>query len=318
LFSGTAGLSKAFAEAGFLVFSDFDIDRGHRFDLTSAVVQKEILRAIRQGFFWYVHLGTPCSVWSRARHNIVNQARARHKENIGVELALFSAVVAHTCEQHAVFWSIENPRNSRLWDFDPIAELNALDSTVMVETVHCAYQTSPFHLKPTKILTNFRSLESLSASCPGGHTHRVLEGQERFLDSQGVWRSRCRTSGAGAYPPRLCQAWAHAAGFAAPATARGEGLHPFDSVLTERIQNGLAVRSTVKKHVKAGCVARQVHAPSDVGFDTPADGCERQMRFDYLRPYIVFGQDTNLEVERKKAAKRSAGKLGRWPQVARL
>jgi hypothetical protein len=42
------------------------------------------------------------------------------------------------------------------------------------------------------------------------------------------------------------------------------------------------------------------------------------MRFDYLRPYIVFGQDTNLEVERKKAAKRSAGKLGRWPQVARL
>eukprot|EP00959_Pyramimonas_sp_CCMP1952_P063139 1319538-Pyramimonas_sp.AAC.1 len=96
-----------------------DIKDGAHYDLLDPKVQNIILEDIRKGRFWYVHPGTPCCVWSRARHGIANYEKAACKERVGVALALFSCRVAYECSRNGVFWSIENPRSSRLWDFDP-------------------------------------------------------------------------------------------------------------------------------------------------------------------------------------------------------
>ena len=236
-----------------------------------------------------------------------------------MELALFSAMVAFTCEEHSVFWSIENPRNSRLWDFDPISELRTLDSTIEVLTVHCSFMSGPFYLKPTRILTNLCALSYLESGCSQDHVHTVLEGRESFVASDGVRRSRNRTAGAGAYPARLCQAWALAARLAAPPLARGLERPALDTVLLSRISHGSADRSTGASRRSSSRFARRTQSTSDLWPGAAGDeSCGLQKRYDHLRPFIVFGQDSNLEVERKRAAKRGRGKLGRWPSVARL
>eukprot|EP00959_Pyramimonas_sp_CCMP1952_P410936 8611657-Pyramimonas_sp.AAC.1 len=101
-------------------------------------------------------MGTPCCVWSRARHNMQYHDEARQKERIGVALALSSCRVAYECSRSGVFWSIENPRSSRLWDFDPVRELAGLPDIFRVLFVRCSNGAS--HLKPTALLANFFAL----------------------------------------------------------------------------------------------------------------------------------------------------------------
>ena len=68
-------------------------------------------------------MGTPCTVWSRARHNIKNLRKAQIKEQPSVATALFTCRVARECLKHNVKFSSENPQTSRLWEFAPIADL---------------------------------------------------------------------------------------------------------------------------------------------------------------------------------------------------
>ncbi|CAE8600432.1 unnamed protein product, partial [Polarella glacialis] len=91
LFSGSGVLTTAFKQAGCNVLPACEILNGVQFDLTRHSTQEALLRLLRTGRVWYVHMGTPCTVWSRARHGLTNMARARAKETVGVELALFSA-----------------------------------------------------------------------------------------------------------------------------------------------------------------------------------------------------------------------------------
>ncbi|CAE8674891.1 unnamed protein product [Polarella glacialis] len=94
LFSGSGVLTTAFKQAGCNVLPACEILNGVQFDLTRHSAQEALLRLLRTGRVWYVHMGTPCTVWSRARHGLTNMARARAKETVGVELALFSVAVA--------------------------------------------------------------------------------------------------------------------------------------------------------------------------------------------------------------------------------
>eukprot|EP00973_Karenia_brevis_P000823 114187-Karenia_brevis.AAC.1 len=91
LFSGVGGLSAAFRRKGVRVFPGFEILDRPCMDLTRPPVQALILDLIASGAVWYVPMGTPCTVWSSARHNITNEKRARYKERVGVSLALFTA-----------------------------------------------------------------------------------------------------------------------------------------------------------------------------------------------------------------------------------
>ena len=93
LFSGCESLTLALRSAGLSCFEGVELKKGEHFDLCRPELQALVLQLIREGFLYYVHLGTPCTIWSRARRGIRNWARAEQKERIGLQLALFFARV---------------------------------------------------------------------------------------------------------------------------------------------------------------------------------------------------------------------------------
>lgn len=192
---------------------------GSWFDLTRRSTQDALLNLIRQGSIWYTHFGTPCSVFSRARHNIRNIERSRHKEMIGIELALFTVTACRALTRLQNYWSIENPSSSRLFEFAPVARLLALPHVRFVNFDSCACGTA--YNKPTSLLTNLTSFQTLARKCPGGHKHLQLRGSEQVTRADGTTTWRTRTSAAGAYAPALCSAWANALHGAAPPGALG-------------------------------------------------------------------------------------------------
>ncbi|CAE8638853.1 unnamed protein product, partial [Polarella glacialis] len=198
LFSGSGVLTTAFKQAGCNVLPACEILNGVQFDLTRHSTQEAMLRLLRTGRVWYVHMGTPCTVWSRARHGLTNMARARAKETVGVELALFSVAVARLASSLNIWWSIENPRSSRLWNFHPVSELLQLPHTHWFHWDMCMYD-SP-NKKPTATMTNCPSLAGLARACQGGHKHVVLRGTERVRLPDGLTVTRNKTAGAGVYP----------------------------------------------------------------------------------------------------------------------
>ena len=50
----------------------FDISSGKLYNLLDSGVQKFVMGMLSAGLVWWVHLATPCTAWSRARHNIKN------------------------------------------------------------------------------------------------------------------------------------------------------------------------------------------------------------------------------------------------------
>ena len=148
-----------------------DIKDGREFDLSRRSTQEFILGRAREGRLVYVHLGTPCQIWSIARRGIRNHVRARARERLGVEFAL-SASLCHILSRRGCYWSVENPRTSRLWNFDPIARLRGLANVVEVNFDMSMYGTA--YRKPIRILTNLEALQSLGDQPRIRHKHSVL------------------------------------------------------------------------------------------------------------------------------------------------
>ena len=218
LFSGTANLTKAVSQSTLRVLPDVEKAKGRQFDLLNPRTQNFLLSLVKTGVLWCVHLGTPCTVWSQARHNIRDYVKARHKETVGVALALFSARMIRACLRHHVFVSMENPQTSRLWQFGPIRDLFKIRGMFFLTLHMCAYN-QPYK-KPTSILTNIPGLRALQKRCSGGHVHWHLRGSER-VDIGGKPLARNRTTGAGAYPESLCRLWAQLLQAHAPRSAVG-------------------------------------------------------------------------------------------------
>ena len=205
MFSGTARLSKAMSEAGLPCLEDIEVGKGPTFNMLRKTSQKAVLRLISLGLILYCHFGTPCTVFSRARHNIKNWRKARQKELEGVTLALFTARCVRALVRRGCFFSIENPVTSTLWHFEPIRSIFKLQNVIFVRWHMCEYGAG--YKKGTGLLTNVSALSGLHRSCQGGHSHQQLRGTERVIEN-GKWVSRNRTRGAGAYPTELCNLWA--------------------------------------------------------------------------------------------------------------
>ena len=218
IFSGTIRLSAAMAATGLNILPDIEIAKGKNFDVMRPSCQRTLLRWLKEGRVWYVHFGTPCCVWSRARHNIRDWRRARQKETLGVGLALFTARALRLCLALNIKFSVENPQNSRLWEFGPINDILAHKSVYLMTTHMCAWGMN--YKKPTSIMTNFEALLQLQARCKGGHVHEQLRGSQTVeIDGKRVTRNR--TAAAGAYPWLLCEAWARVVKQEAPDSGCG-------------------------------------------------------------------------------------------------
>ena len=213
------GSRKHLLDMGSGCYQTWRFYKGRQFDMLRPSSQKIILDTIKDGKVWAVHFGTPCTVWSRARHNLRNLRRARQKEAVGVALALFTARAIRLCIACNIFFTLENPQTSRLWEFGPIHDLFRNPKTHFFVLHMCGWG-APYK-KPTGILTNMTALERLVRKCTRDHEHVALRGTERVV-LDGQLRTRNRTAGAGAYPPALCDAWAQILKAQSPPEGRGQ------------------------------------------------------------------------------------------------
>ena len=268
LFAGTAGLTAHVAEQGLKVFHPIDISYGSLYDVSRISTQKVLLSWLVSYSIWYIHMGTPCTIWSIARNNIRNFSKAAARERLGVQLALFTARLARRALAQGTFFSIENPWSSRLWRFPPIQELIADPRCVFVVFDCCTYG-SP-HKKPTAILINLRALHKLAQRCNGGHQHLSLRGSWRVF-RRGRWVLEKKITSVGAYSECLCKAWASIVKQASPSGAGGDGAEQAQLFLqqlreAERWQNvaevgpSTAVSDTlpVDRHEAEQCIASGV------------------------------------------------------------
>lgn len=163
LFAGTGRLSSCLRDENVGVLDPIELKKGPVFDMRRRSSKQTILAWIRSGRISVVHLGTPCTVFSRARHFIRHIPRAREKERIGLELALFSAEVIALCNRYKVQWSLENPRHSRLFEVPILADLLQQPFVHVVDMDFCMYG-EPYK-KPTRIFTTMEEMLELAKRC---------------------------------------------------------------------------------------------------------------------------------------------------------
>ena len=171
-------------------------------DLTNSDQQDQLCAALRSLRVEFVHVGTPCASFSRARkfdggppplrtsRHVLGRPNLspadRRKLEQGNVLADFTARVASQVRHDRGYFSIENPRKSLLWLHPAMKALRKLPGVIMVPFDMCTYG-APWQ-KPTALLTNFPHLRALRSLCPRTreHLHRPLKGR--------VWDKRLRLS----------------------------------------------------------------------------------------------------------------------------
>ena len=139
IFSGTGRLTRAIEESGVSILEPLDYILGPHADLRGRSTQKLVLDWIKKGKIGFVHVGTPCTIWSQARHNVKESHATRCKEEIGVELALFSAEVIRTCNRCQVGCALEDLSRSKLFKFDPVVHAIASGDNDVVDFDMCQY-----------------------------------------------------------------------------------------------------------------------------------------------------------------------------------
>lgn len=123
---------------------------------------------------------------------------------------MFSAEVISTCKRFNVHWSLENPRNSRLFELPFLRDELHAPGVHRVDLDFCQYG-EPFK-KPTSIFTTYEPLKRLAAACDHKKHQSVLRGSEKVevVSADGIARviTVPKAQRAGAYPCRLANFWA--------------------------------------------------------------------------------------------------------------
>ena len=297
IFAGTARLTTAVSKLGGATAPPIDHNFGSHHDLRRRATQLAVLSWLKAGGIRAVHLGTPCTVFSRARHNLRNLERARERERVSLELAWFSAEVIKICKDYGIYWSLENPRGSRLFQLPILAE--QLVDACVVDFDFCQYGES--FKKPTRIITSLGTLSKLQRLC-NHRKHSVnLRGSEVVIvDGKKV--SQPKTSRAGAYPQQLADAWAQVI---LEDIDRSNRDH---EVLRAQMNHELVVAAETKKHPgkQVQTVAELLHFEEI----RKADPCPESL--------FVFGQDTTIEADNKMRRWEQNQKKVDWKRFKRL
>ena len=277
IFAGDANLSTTFSKRGHTVARPVDILGG--VDVRYRRVQEIILSLIDGHLVDYLHFGTPCSVFSRARRNISNFRKARQKEIDGCILASFTVEACILATQRGVAWTIENPASSRIWEHPDFLLLRALSSTKGVVFDQCRFGT-PFK-KPTMIMTNKACIRGLELRCNHFRHEVVLCGQTK---SGGVWRNR--TALASSYPVELCQRWVQCLE---------------QDLWDVKTQLGTDFEQVYKDLLQASSSCKLAKGPGDIQGET-------HYPKSIILESIVFGQHSKAEAEARRQRRRQS----RW------
>ena len=149
LFSGKGGISQAFCKRGWGVVS---VDLNQGFDLTCKLVVDLITGWISSRVVAAVWLGTPCSSWSRARHDIDGHGpRTRshihgcpglgpldeERIKIGNQTMKVSARFIQCAKLANIPCGLENPDSSMLWLAPEISKL--IRDALIIKQDYCQY-----------------------------------------------------------------------------------------------------------------------------------------------------------------------------------
>ncbi|CAK0821987.1 unnamed protein product, partial [Prorocentrum cordatum] len=161
----------------------------------------------------------PSSVWPAARGDGAAVSTASPRRRVSL------------CRRPGIYWTIENPLRSALWDH-PLVRPLKLPQSVFVDLDMCEF--GAHYRKPTGLLGAPPGLSQLHRCCQGGHYHDFLEGKIYAVPPSSPQttaasapraaarpaRAAWRTALAGAYLPGTCRAWAAISAGAAPRGAR--------------------------------------------------------------------------------------------------
>ena len=219
VFSGVGGLSKHLARAG-VTPECWDIRHGSHFDLLKPANVRRLMKVIRKSGVIAVHLGTPCTTFSLARHPALRSAshpwgkpdldpQSQVKVQQGNALARVSAMIMRVCISKGIPFTIENPQSSRIWLLEPFQKILA-HPQVQSHTLHFCQYGTPWKKATTIAAFKFPRLSQAMRSCLGhgglcsrtGKKHFQLSGK----DSSGMWL----TARGAAYPPQFCSAYSDA------------------------------------------------------------------------------------------------------------
>ena len=199
-------MTDAVSKTGVFVLGPLEIAHGSQYVLRRRSTQRLFLLWLERGIIGFVHLGTPCTIWSQARHDVKDSAATRAKEETGLELALFSCEVIRVCQKAGIPFSLENPRGSKLFQFEPLLRALFTGDCYFIDFDMCMYG-EPYR-KSTRLATSCADLFALARKCVH-HTHDVrLKGQVKVDSNVDKPRYVNRTASAGAYPSCFCRAFA--------------------------------------------------------------------------------------------------------------
>ncbi len=206
IFAGTGRLTQEIQASGISVVSGLDYVVHSHHDLRRRATQMMILQWIEKRIFGFVHLGTPCTIWSQARHGVKDSPATRCKEETGLELALFSCEVIRACNRSGTHYALENPQRSKLFQFEPLLRAFNTGRWYVVDFSMCMYGEE--FRKNTRIVTSLPQLQGLARQCCHRKHSTWLKGRVKIVDNNQKPIYVNRTALAGAYPLPLCKAYA--------------------------------------------------------------------------------------------------------------
>ena len=294
VFSGTGRLTEAFRQQGFAAAHPIDVLNGSHHDLRRRATQLAILSRVRAGWFSYVHIGVPCTVFSRARHAIRNVESAREKERLGIEFLLFSLELIETCVRYGVVWSLENPRSSRIFEFPLMSRLMASSSTFRCDVDFCMYGEA--FKKPTTIISSSERISILARQCCHRKHAVVLRGSEQIV-VDGKCKTVPKTQRAGAYPFELCASWAQEFGVFVSRCKKEF------QIISDQFHHELVSAAKAKKDRR-----KQIQATPGIDAHLQAFA-EQGVKVEQL---AVFGQHSQKEAQERRQLFRQAEKHFDW------
>jgi hypothetical protein len=220
VFSGCGRLSAAMAARGYHVL-EWDIRHGAAYDLAQPSIQRRLRGWVLSGRVAALHLGTPCSSWSRARDRPGGPPRLRSDEyvlglpglreadqikvSMGNRLAKYSASLLFACRHMRVPATLENPALSRLWMHPGIHRVSHVARASDVVCDLCQFGAR--WLKPTRVLGIFVELSPLARRCNFRQQHFVcsVSGRRHMSLTGTTSQGKHWTSIAEHYPARFCQ-----------------------------------------------------------------------------------------------------------------
>lgn len=210
LFAGFGGLTQAIKDVGGRVVEPQDTMYGQ--DLGT---DEGFIAALEEPADWK-HMAPPCRTFTKARrkdhHGHAKRLRtATHPEGRGDAETTEANLLADRCasiaedqDEKGLFFSIENPLESFIWELKSMKRIAQRKGVMLTRLDQCAYG-GPHH-KPTGLLHNAPWLKKgKRCSEAPAHKHTKLEGRVwSYKQDQEVWF----TSEAAEYPSGLCERWA--------------------------------------------------------------------------------------------------------------